>query len=290
MALLSVIQAVKNSVLVAGLLLGCNSSGSAQLADRSQLLLEGQTNDSEAVRNTSFLHRLRDTVKAQFNTPLTPKPLGWKAVVIPVTLISYGTLSVASPWFDDADLLGQRLATSSKNRTTSIDDYTAFSGPVAVFGLNLAGVRGKNNAVDATMLYVLSYSVGRVLTRPTKKITERARPDSSNNFSFPSGHTSNAFIGAEFLRQEYKDVSPWIGAGGYALAILTGYLRMYNNKHWFSDVVAGAGVGILSTRISYWAYPKLKNAISGRSAAGTTMMIPTWQDRTIGICLVHRFK
>ena len=39
----------------------------------------------------------------------------------------------------------------------------------------------------------------------------------------------------------------------------TGYMRMYNNKHWFSDVVAGAGIGIVSTKIAYWIYSALQN-------------------------------
>jgi membrane-associated phospholipid phosphatase len=43
------------------------------------------------------------------------------------------------------------------------------------------------------------------------------------------------------------------------MAATTGYLRMYNNKHWFGDVVAGAGVGILSAKFSYWLFEKLNN-------------------------------
>jgi membrane-associated phospholipid phosphatase len=45
------------------------------------------------------------------------------------------------------------------------------------------------------------------------------------------------------------------------MATATGFLRMYNDKHWFSDVMAGAGIGILSTKIAYWLYPLLKNVI-----------------------------
>jgi len=65
-------------------------------------------------------------------------------------------------------------------------------------------------------------------------------------------------MGAEFLWQEYKYVSPWIGIAGYTIAAGTGILRMYNNKHWFTDIVAGAGFGILSTKMAYWLYPTIK--------------------------------
>ena len=85
-----------------------------------------------------------------------------------------------------------------------------------------------------------------------KKLTRQLRPDGSGYTSFPSGHTAEAFASAEFMRQEYKDVSPWYGIAGYAVATTTGILRLYNNKHWVRDVVAGAGFGILSTKLAYW--------------------------------------
>lgn len=75
--------------------------------------------------------------------------------------------------------------------------------------------------------------------------------------SFPSGHTATAFMGAEFLRKEYWDVSPWIGVAGYAVAAGTGFFRMYNNRHWLTDVLTGAGIGILSTQAAYWLYPTI---------------------------------
>ena len=75
---------------------------------------------------------------------------------------------------------------------------------------------------------------------------------------FPSGHTTEAFAYAEFIQQEYKDVSPWYGAVGYAAATATGLLRIYNNKHWLSDVVAGAGIGMASTKLAYLLYRAIK--------------------------------
>jgi membrane-associated phospholipid phosphatase len=75
--------------------------------------------------------------------------------------------------------------------------------------------------------------------------------------SFPSGHTATAFMGAQFLYEEYKDVSPWIGYAGFTIAAATGYLRIYNHRHYLNDVIAGACVGILSTKLAYWLYPKI---------------------------------
>lgn len=78
------------------------------------------------------------------------------------------------------------------------------------------------------------------------------RPDGSSRTSFPSGHTATAFMTATMLRHEYGHLSPWIGIGGYTVATGTGLMRMANNKHWLSDVLTGAGIGILSTEVGYY--------------------------------------
>jgi membrane-associated phospholipid phosphatase len=156
----------------------------------------------------------------------------------------------------------------------------------------MAGVKGKNNLVDRSVLYVLSNLIGNGLVFSTKKFSHVMRPDSSNYYSFPSGHTAKAFLAAEFLRQEYKHRSHWYGVAGYAVAIGSGVLRMYNNKHWLNDVVAGAGVGILSTRLAYWIYPKLKNTLvrpDKRAGKGSTVLLPTYEHGAVGMALVHQF-
>ncbi|MBC7868474.1 MAG: phosphatase PAP2 family protein, partial [Gloeobacteraceae cyanobacterium ES-bin-316] len=122
-----------------------------------------------------------------------------------------------------------------------------------------------------------------------KKISQQLRPDGSNYFSFPSGHTAEAFASAEFLYQEYKNVSPWYGVAGYAMAATTGYLRMYNNKHWLGDVMAGAGIGILSTKVAYWIYPTIKRKLF-KNKSMNTMIMPWYQSGIGGISLIYSFN
>jgi membrane-associated phospholipid phosphatase len=55
-----------------------------------------------------------------------------------------------------------------------------------------------------------------------------------------------------------------VGSFVLSFAVFTGVYRMLNDKHWFSDVVAGAGIGILSTEAAYWLYPKINNILSGK--------------------------
>ncbi len=234
-------------------------------------------------------------VRPRFLDPVASKPLSWKAAVIPAGLLAYGTFAFTSRWGTDVNLFGRRWASGldDPNRKTHLDDYTIFI-PVAICaGLHIAGVPGKNHPGDAALMYAASAGLAGAIVFPAKSWTAVLRPDSSEATAFPSGHTAEAFVAAECLRQEYKDVSPWIGVAGYAAAVTTGALRMYNNRHWFSDVVAGAGVGIFSTRVTYWLYPKLKNAVlqttGWKPRAGTSFLMPTYSGGAVGFCYVQRF-
>ena len=115
------------------------------------------------------------------------------------------------------------------------------------------------------------------------------RPDGSSKNSFPSGHTATAFMGAEFLYQEYKDVSIWYGVAGYVVATGTGMFRMYNNRHWLTDVAAGAGIGILSTKIAYWIHPLIKRTIFKDRESANGIVMPFYNGREYGLGLSMTF-
>ena len=124
-----------------------------------------------------------------------------------------------------------------------------------VYGLNLVGIHGKNTFVDRTLIFVMAEGMMSLSTFGLKKVTHRLRPDGSNYYSFPSGHTANAFLGTEFMTQELGDKSIGYSVVGYGFATATGILRIYNRDHWFSDVVAGDGFGILSAKAAYLLIP-----------------------------------
>jgi len=63
---------------------------------------------------------------------------------------------------------------------------------------------------------------------------------------------------------------------------------MYNNKHWLGDVVAGAGIGIMSTKLAYWMYPVIKKKIFKDKDVHTVVM-PTYQSGSFGLGMVHQF-
>ena len=146
-----------------------------------------------------------------------------------------------------------------KREITHIDDYTQYLPALAVFTLDAAGMKGKNKPQQQLLLYALGNVTAAVIVQPMKRIIGRARPNKSDFHSFPSGHTSTAFVAAEFLHQEYGHYSPWISVTGYATATATGYLRLYNNQHWLGDVLAGAAIGMASTKFIYWMDRRIKN-------------------------------
>ena len=184
-----------------------------------------------------------------------------KHFIAPSICIGAGILSVGSDWLKYQNQEIKDELQENIDSKFSIDDYSQYVPALSVYGLNLCGLKGRHDFKDRTMILAMSWLTMGILTNGMKYTFREMRPDGSSRNSFPSGHTATAFMGAEFLFQEYKDVSPWIGVAGYAVAAGTGFFRMYNNRHWLNDIIAGAGVGILSTKLSYWLYPKIfKNA------------------------------
>ena len=123
-----------------------------------------------------------------------------------------------------------------------------------------------------------------------KKTASVERPDGSSLNSFPSGHTATAFMGAELMMQEYKNESVWYGISGYVVATGTGLFRMYNNKHWLSDVVAGAGIGILSAKAGYWLFPYVSKVFkSNKNKRTQTIFLPNYNGKQVGFGLFSKF-
>jgi hypothetical protein len=132
-----------------------------------------------------------------------------------------------------------------------VDNYLMHVPVLAVYGLNAMGIKGKHDFRNRTLLLMKSEMIMAALTFGFKNMTHVERPDNSNAFSFPSGHTAQAFATATFMAKEYKDQSIWYAVGAYGMATTVGAMRIMNNRHWVSDVFAGAGIGILSTNIAY---------------------------------------
>lgn len=264
----------ENRLHLLSILLVLSYPAGAQIQDTSTL---------QAVAAKSFSVGLETTPKKTVNN------ISLKSFYIPAALITYGVVSLESHNLRQVNhKVHREISMEDPQKRLRIDDYLQYAPAVAVYGLNVAGVKGLNNFRDRTLIYLISDIVLNVAVSGGKKATRQLRPDESNYLSFPSGHTAHAFASAEFMRQEYKHLSPWYGYAGYAVAVATGYLRMYNNRHWLSDVAAGAGVGIASTKFAYWVYPKLKKLFFAKSKSANIVM-PAYSDGSISLNFIRQF-
>lgn len=184
-------------------------------------------------------------------------------LIAPVALVGAGFFGTHIDEFKKFDF-GLRSKQMTLHNGLVYEDVLQYVPVAALYGLKVAGVESRHSYIDVTALVVGSYCVMGASVYLLKKATKVERPNALDHKSFPSGHSARAFMGAELLRLEYKDVSPWIGYAGYAAATVTALARVGHWEHWVTDVVAGAGIGILSTKVAYWVAPHLQRALFGK--------------------------
>lgn len=228
-----------------------------------------------------------DSTKTIDSTSCSKK---FKSLIIPTALITYGVAGFRTNFIKDWNIETKDKFGSKNKSKLTIDDYSQYAPIVAVYVLNNIGVKGKHNLKDRTVILSTSLLLTFISVKALKNGTSQQRPDETDKKSFPSGHTALAFAGAEFLFQEYKDVSIWYGISGYVVASATGLLRIYNNKHWLTDVAAGAGIGILCTKTAYWIHPFInKHLFPSKNNKSSAMVSPFYDGRNFGGSFVVSF-
>jgi membrane-associated phospholipid phosphatase len=187
-----------------------------------------------------------------------------KTLIIPSAAFLYGVVSLQSGMLQDWNLTVQKNVMAPNGQHTNIDNYLPYLPSLAGHVLSLAGIKGKHKFFDRLLIDGIAGGFSVTSVYVLKRITKEKRPDGSDDLSFPSNHVATAFASAELLRAEYSDVSPWYGIAGYTVAATTAYLRMYNNEHWFGDVVAAAGIGIISAKLANQLYPLAHRILFGK--------------------------
>lgn len=182
------------------------------------------------------------------------RPAEW---IVPGVAAVGGALCVKTAWGKQFRHWTQKNLSRHGEKKVWADNYMPYVPAAAVYALDLCGVKAQHSFLDRTIILGMSAVTMAAVTKGAKMAFKESRPDGNGKDAFPSGHTAISFMCAEFLWQEYRASKPWIGYTGYALAAGVAYLRVHNNRHWVSDVVAGAAVGMLSTKFAYWLYPKL---------------------------------
>ncbi len=172
------------------------------------------------------------------------------------------------------------------------DDYMQFATIATMWALDACNIPSRHEFREQSTILMTATLSTLAMMYSGKYLIKRARPGNLEHNSFPSGHTSMAFVGAELLRLEFWDYSPWIGVAGYAFAFTTAYMRIYNNRHYLTDTIAGAGVGILGAKIGYWCAPAINKFLWGsdlRAKHLNLAITPCTIDNGYGMNLSLRF-
>ncbi|MBL7833132.1 MAG: phosphatase PAP2 family protein [Cyclobacteriaceae bacterium] len=204
----------------------------------------------------------------------SPKKFKW---IAPAVLITTGTLTMLDSDADEFFLSNYEVREERNERflnfSNHADNYLQYAPAAAVLLLSVSGVEGEHTLPNQLALLIKSELVMSAVVYSLKYTVGEARPDSGKKNSFPSGHTAQAFTAATFLAKEYGHKSVWISIGAYTTATTVGVFRMLNNRHWVSDVLVGAGIGILSTEFVYFTHKnrwgKNKVSVTPFSAAGS---------------------
>ena len=184
---------------------------------------------------------------AQTDTTYTQKKFGQK-IILPTSFIIAGSL-----------LSGQNFEQNISNsfrldRPIYIDDYLQFVPVGEMYLADLLGVKAKNHWFDQSKYLFMTQVVNLSVVFSLKYGLRKIRPN-GNHHAFPSGHTSFAFASATVLQEEFRESSPLLAYSGSGFAATTGAFRILNYEHWISDVLVGAGIGILSAKLIYHFEP-----------------------------------
>lgn len=174
--------------------------------------------------------------------------------LLPLTLFGAGFM-VSS----DNDILDKYEIREERNERlngfhTKADDYLQFAPLAAGYGMLVSGTKG--NTWHYTRQIILTEFILGVSVTGIKTWAKVIRPDVGSKNSFPSGHTAQAFASATLFSDYFAQDNPWLKAAAYLTATSVGALRVMNNRHWVSDVIAGAGIGIISAKLSAFVFER----------------------------------
>ncbi|NOY51594.1 MAG: phosphatase PAP2 family protein [Chlorobi bacterium] len=159
----------------------------------------------------------------------------------------------------------------------------ALFGGIYIYGLASKDQQAQRLALGAAQAFVISGITVEIL----KHLTHRHRPYQDvpanprlwegpfkgfEHTSFPSGHTITVFSLASFVSSVYND-KPWVGILSYSIAGGVGLQRIYDDKHWASDVFIAAALGYGIGKAVYFVFNSNPNFSMGISGAGGLSLV-----------------
>lgn len=177
----------------------------------------------------------------------------WEKLITPGALVGTGVICTLSPWYRTHvnEPVRDWALRVSGGVERSFDNYLQYAGYLE-YAIGMFQEAGEHGFLEQVMVLGTSILVTSIMSGSVKNLSGVLRPNGYGTQSFPSGHTVTAFLAAELVRLEF---GPWWGLAAYSVAGVTAFMRIYNNWHWTSDLLGGAGIGILGANIGYWLLP-----------------------------------
>jgi len=216
--------------------------------------VQGQTTGSDSLR-----------LKSRYDSSL----VRGRNQIVPAMLISGGIII-------ESFNVKEKIQGWFPRTHTTIDDYLRDVPVGELYTYDIFSRKHRNNIFNQTKYLIISRLATGYITQLIKEMTNNTRPN-GGSLSFPSGHTSIAFANATVLYNETIDYNPFVAYSGYMFATATGILRITNNRHWVSDVLTGAGIGMLVTNLVYYIEPfkKIDPFRLGKKARMTPELDPS---------------
>jgi membrane-associated phospholipid phosphatase len=205
---------------------------------------------------------LREVKKKETVTPgknQNEKYFSARSLIVPGVFAFYVGLKPAVKGIREVDK--NIMSSVEKNYPdfhTNVADYLMWSPSASIYMMDAFHVKMKHNFVQHLILDAGSILITGGIGYAMRKIAVRIPVYNNKGTEFPSGHTANAFRGAEIIHQELKYSHPVLSYSGYLVATSVGLLRIYNKNHLLTEVLAGAALGLVSTRLTYWIFDKLR--------------------------------
>ena len=218
------------------------------------------------------------------STSIQPYKFNAKQLILPGAFIAVGTFGATNGWMRKGQRWFDKALTATHgSHQFAVDNFLQLIPLGAYIGMGAIGLPARHNIKGRLLAGATATIFALAITEPLKHWVKEERPDGSNRYSFPSGHTAISFMGAELIRLEYNNIGATFGA--YSVAIGTGILRLYNRRHWLFDVVTGAGIGIFSARAAYWMLPVYDRLFSTRKNKNAIALVPGYSPEAKGLSL-----
>lgn len=245
--------------------------------------------DKSVIKETDTSPEAVDKINISSTTNENSFRSVYPRLIVPTLFVTYGIIARNNRMVRELDQSTNDEVSEHYKKQIPYDNYIQFLPAVSVYGLNLMGVKGERSLRDVTIVMVTSHLLMAATVQTMKSATKIRRPDGSTNNSFPSGHTATAFVGAHILFREYYKKSVWIASSGYVFSTATGVMRVLNKRHWISDVVTGAGIGILSVEASYLLLPVINKLLFPGTKDKQLSLAPSINPQNMGLNMVYIF-